>query len=41
MVVFLPIASKTHPTVPSPPQHITLKSGTSLNIVKPFFFYYI
>lgn len=31
----LPIASSTQPTVPSPPQHITLKFSTSLNIVKP------
>lgn len=33
----LPIASRTQPTVPSPPQHITLKFSTSLNIVKPIF----
>ena len=31
----VPIVSNTHPTVPSPPQHITLKLGTSLNILKP------
>lgn len=31
----LPIVSKIHPTVPSPPQHTTLKFGTSLNIVSP------
>lgn len=31
----LPMASSTQPTVPSPPQHITLKFGTSLNIVNP------
>lgn len=29
------MVSRTHPTVPSPPQHITLKFGTSLNILKP------
>lgn len=31
----LPIASSTQPTVPSPPQQITLKFSTSLNIVNP------
>jgi len=31
----LPIDSKTQPTVPSPPQQITLKWGTSLNIFRP------
>lgn len=33
--VHIPIASRTQPTVPSPPQQITLKLGTSLNIVRP------
>lgn len=31
----LPMASSTHPTVPSPPQQITLNFSTSLNIVNP------
>lgn len=31
----LPIVSKIHPTVPSPPQQITLKFSTSLNIWSP------
>lgn len=31
----LPMVSSTQPTVPSPPQQITLKFGTSLNRVSP------
>lgn len=31
----LPIASSTQPTVPSPPQQITLKLGKSLKSVSP------
>ena len=31
----LPMVSKTHPTVPSPPQQMTLNFSTSLNICRP------
>lgn len=31
----VPIVSRTQPTVPSPPQQITLKFSTSLNICRP------
>lgn len=31
----IPMVSRSHPTVPSPPQQMTLKLGTSLNIWRP------